>query len=124
MVWGLVKKASHFLGDVHHKVKHGIQMAKQGLSSVKGFGSKAVSFLNNLGPVGQAVAQVGQSAVNMPIEALGGRSVRGLLGQVESGLGTAERVVGGDKRAIADLVKSGAMRYGGGAGRRFAGMIR
>ena len=93
MVWGLVRKATHFLGDVHHKVRHGVQLAQQALAKVKGLGSRAVEQLNTMGPVGRAVAGLGEMAVNMPVQALGGRTVRGLLGQVEKGLGTAQIVV-------------------------------
>lgn len=116
-MFGLYKKATKFLGDLHHKAKGAVQTAKTILGKVKSFGSKAVEHIEKFGAGGRALVAVGRRAVETPIEALGGRSVAGIARGVESGLGTAERVLAGDRRELEGIARAGLSRYGGRLGR-------
>ena len=110
MVWGLVRKAGQFLGEVHRKASHGVNAVKGAIEKVKGFGVKAGQFLDNLGAGGKAVREVVERVADQPIPQLGGRSARQAFQQVEQGVGTAERVLRGDRAELGRLAQAGLSR--------------
>jgi hypothetical protein len=110
MVWGLVRKAGQFLGEVHRKASHGVNAVKGAIEKVKGFGSKASQFLDNLGVAGQIVKKTAGALADRPIPQLGGRSARQVAQTVEQGVGSAERVLRGDREELGRLAQAGLSR--------------
>jgi hypothetical protein len=116
-MFGLYKKATKFLGDLHHKARNAVKAAKDVIHKVKSFGTKAVEHIEKFGAGGRALVAVGRRIAETPVEALGGRSVADIARGVESGVGTAERVLAGDRRELEGLARAGLSRYGGRLGR-------